>query len=121
MSFDTDCLKRKFEKTNAGLANLVHITAQDRHLFAACRVIVRSLLTSWVTSHFFGLDNMRQLLNIKLSRILEGIESLVCVSDEGQTHLRVLFRRNLPCLRPMYRTVVLLWDFIDGKVANVDV
>lgn len=54
-------------------------------------------------------------------RVLEGIERLVSVTNEWQTHLRILLCRHLFGLCPMYSTVVLLWDLINWEVADIHV
>jgi hypothetical protein len=52
-------------------------------------------------------------------RVLEGIESLVSVTNEWQTHLSILLCRHLFGLCSMHSTVVLLWDLINWEVADI--
>jgi hypothetical protein len=54
-------------------------------------------------------------------RILEGIESFVCVADEWQTHFRILLGWDRLCLSLVCSGVVFLWNFIDWKIADINV
>jgi hypothetical protein len=61
-----------------------------------------------------------RLLHMGTSRVLEGVEGLVCVADKRQTHLCVLLRCNLLSLSTMHSTIVFLWDLVDGEIGNID-
>lgn len=53
--------------------------------------------------------------------MLERIEGFVGVADKWQAHFSSLFIRNITCLCPHGCTVVLLRNFVNWKVADVDV
>jgi hypothetical protein len=52
---------------------------------------------------------------------LESIEGLVSVADKRQTHLSILLTWYCLGLGTVCSTVILLWDFIDREVADVNV
>ena len=55
------------------------------------------------------------------SRVLECRESFVSVADKRQAHLGILFGRYLLGMCSVHRTVILLRNFIDWEVADIDV
>lgn len=54
-------------------------------------------------------------------RVLECVECLIGVSNEWQAHLRILVGRHELGMCSVHGAVVLLWDFIDREVADIDI
>lgn len=67
------------------------------------------------SAHTIRVDPLRSL------RVLEGVEGFVGVSDKWQTHLGILLGQDLLGMCAMHSRIVLLWNLIDGEVADVDV
>ena len=55
------------------------------------------------------------------SRILESIEGFVGVTNKRQTHLGIMLGRYGLCLPLMSSRIVLLWNFVDGEIADIDI
>jgi hypothetical protein len=61
------------------------------------------------------------LIRVTQSCGLKCIEGFVSIADERQTHLSILLAWYCLGLGTVCSAVVLLWNFIDREVADVDV
>lgn len=75
------------------------------------------VMRNWVhVSHFLLLNDQVDTL-----RVLESVEGLVGITNEGQAHLRILLWSRLSGLSTMNSTCVLLRNFVDWEITDIDV